>query len=467
MTPLLLRSLGTVKFGTYSLLGAAAGYLSLLELGLGTAAITRIATAEVEGPEALTDVTSTAGVMFTCVGLGAILVSAAVSVLIPSLFSIPHSLSRQATIAFLFIGAAQGVASMVVAFSSFLLGTGRMYQLNLVGFATSTAISVATVALAVAGASLSVLGAVQFVGAFVMLIALRSTTRRAFPGIRPRWRRARRATMRRMLSLGWRNALSSVAGILAFGSDLVLVGLLLTPRAVAAYAIALKGYGFISRFTNSATGAIGPSHSHQAALGDTARRFEMFCMTLLLTLTLAVVASLTVGFYAHGLLHLWLGRVPGKSAAIVTIFCAVLVLQAPGFTAASLLINSERASDVMRITLASASLNVITSVLMTIEAGVIGPALGSLVAVTLIDLVFFPRKVCRILEQPYSLMFKLAVRPLLVPTCALLIALALGRVLASSGVIILPLIAGAIAVYAVVLWHTPATRQLRGRLRNV
>lgn len=462
-TPLILGALGTLKFGTLAELGAATGYLSLLEIGLGTAATTRIASVEAEDPEALTEVVSATLLLFTCVGVAAIALSGIGCIFVPELFGIPHAIRSDAVVAFLILGCTQSVNSSLTVYTSFLLGTGRMYKLNLLGFAISSIGTIVYVILARAHARLPVLACVGLVSAAVSYVTMRMQTRRDFPTVRPRLRQARRVVIRRLLSLGWRNAISSVAGILAFGSDLVLIGILLSPRAAAAYAIALRGYGFLVRFTTSVVGAVGPSHSHRAATADNEHRFLLFSKSLLITLTLAVGAGIVVASYAHPLLQLWLGRVPNHSSEIVVIFCAVLILQSPGTAASVLLVSSELAGDAMRLTLRSATVNVVASVALTAAVGVIGPALGSLIAVTLFDSIYFPLRACRVLGQSFARLVREAILPLVAPALILLVALAIGRTLAASGPLILLVSSLAGLVYGMALWRTPAVRRLRPR----
>lgn len=464
-TPLLLRGLGTRAFGTWSLLLAAAGYLALLELGLGTATITRVGACESDGPDALGRLVSTSFLLFAVVGACALVLTGVLSIALPTLFSIPHSLSRTASVAFVFIGTSQALNSVLSAFSAFLLGTGRMYLVNLSGFVVSALVSLIQAAAALLGASLPDLGLVQVLGGLVTLIVFRRQVQRTFPTVAVKLTKAHRGTARRLLSLGWKNAVSSVAGTVAFGSDLVLIGLLLNPTSAAAYAIALRAFTFLQGLTNGVLGSIGPSQAHQAAHADSAARFDLFCISLSGTLILAIFGGLTLGVYSHQLLHLWLGAFPSQTAAIVVVLCAVLILQSPGASAATMLINSERNAEVMRITVLSATLNVLASVFLTLQVGVIGPALGSLVAVTVFDLAYFPRRVCSLLQQPYSRLATQVLKPLLLPAGLLILVLGLGRLIARSGPLVLVVAGLAGVVYSTAVWFTPAVRDVRRRLQ--
>lgn len=466
VTPILLHSLGTVAYGTWSLVLAASGYLSLLELGVGLASITRIAANEPEGVGAISRIASSSLVLFSGVALAATLLAAVGSIFLPRLFSVPHHLVGEARVAFFLGGLAQALASLTGAFSAFLLGTGRMYLVNFSGAAVAAAVSLGQAGLALLGAGIAQLAIVQVIGAVLTLTVFRFQVRRSLPSLAMSLRGGDREERRALLSLGWRNALISIASIFAFGSDLVLVGLLLSPKAAAAYAIGLRGYTFVQRLSAGATNAVGPTHAYAAASASNARRFDLFCAALAVALIFAIVLGLTVAVYAHALLELWLGRFPSGAVLVVTILCVVLILQTPGSNAATLLISSQRSDIAMPIIVLSAGLNVLASIVATIKLGVPGPAVGSLIAVAVFDAIYFPRRACAVLGQPFRLLVTRVVRPLLVPAAVLAGLLAMGRVLVPKGPFVLLICAAAAVVYGVVVWFNPGLRKLVHELRQ-
>ena len=162
--------------------------------------------------------------------------------------------------------------------------------------------------------------------------------------------------MSRLFSLGWRNSLTAVAGLLAFGSDVLLVGLILGPTAAAAYAVAFRAYALLQRLATGVNGAIGPAHAHAARHGTLERRFRIYCIGLQVSARDCCSRGVGCRAYSEPLLELWLGDVPSESAAVLVVLCFTLVLQMPGAHAATLLLNSERASELMKVTLSGGSL---------------------------------------------------------------------------------------------------------------
>lgn len=451
VTPILLRSLGHEGFGVWALALGTIAYLGLLELGLSVATTTRVAALESSGSSALSRILSTAlALCLVIAGVGAF-VTVALAWLFPVLFDVPERLGAEARAAVLLLGGWQCLAFVVSVYSACLLGTGRMYLVNSRGFAVSSTVSVAQAALVLTGGGLIEIAAAQAVGGALTLAVFRREVRRHHPGVRITLRCADRSTAGRLLSLGWRNSISSISSTLAFGSDVVLVGLLLDPRAAAAYAVALRGYTLLQRLASGVAGALGPSHAHAARHESSERRFRIFALGIGVSLALATLAAGVVGTYASPLLDLWLGDVPGSSAAILVALCFVLVLHMPGLGAYSLLMNSEHAGELAKLTAAAAALNVMSSVLFTLALGAVGPALGSLTAVIIFDAFYMPHRVCRLLGRSYLDLAREAYRPLVVPSTVLAVVLIAGRSIVAEGPMIL-LVAAVAAIAYTVAW---------------
>lgn len=464
VTPIMLRQLGTAGFGTWSLVLGTAGYVALLEAGLGTASTTRVAAVELDGPDDVGRVLSTSLALCACAGALGLVVTVALAAVFPSLFSVPADLASESQIAILLAGAAQAITVSSTVFTAALLGTGRMYMVNFSGFVISATATVVGAIALLAGGGIEALAVIQFASAVLTVLVFRRRVVGVLPGVTIAFRGFDRPAAKRLLSLGWRNSVSSVAGVLAFGSDIVLVGVILDAKAAAAYAIALRGYALLQRVATGVLGAIGPTHAHAAHHASSRRRFEVYCLATQATLCLAIYGGLTVGMFASPLLGLWLGNVPGNAASVLVVLCVVLVLQAPGMNAASLLVNSERSGQLMRISVSAALVNITGSIAFTLTSGDIGPALGSLVAVALFDTIFLPSRICALLGEPYPAFVRRTFVPLVLPVLALLAVLVAGRMLVDEGPYIL-VVAGLGAVaYFGSLWHLPAGRQVRSLL---
>src|SRR5262249_44752213 len=105
------------------------------------------------------------------------------------------------------------------------------------------------------------------------------------------------------------------------------------------------------------------------------------------------------------------------------------------------------------------------SVALTFAFGTVGPALGSLVAVLVVDTVYLPRRVSRMLGQPYVTLARRVYLPLAVPIALFAAALAAGRLLGADGGWTLLAAGLAALTFAAAWWRTPVAVDVRRILR--
>ena len=309
---------------------------------------------------------------------------------LPLLFSVPDEQVASVRLAVdVAIGVGQSAAFLASVYAAFLFGSGRAHSVFSLGFAASFIVGVGQIAWVTAGGGIVALGVMQGLGAAATVALYRNAARRASPGLDVRIANARRSDIQRLLSLGWRNSISSIAATLAFGSDVILVGLLLGPLAAGSYAVALKAYGLLHQAATGLTGALGPTYAHMAKRADTRGQFHVYCVGVFGTLALALPAAAIVGVYAPTLLQLWLGEVPASAARITTLLSVVLVLQVPGYVAAGVLLGAGGLPNFC------ASPSLLRSSTYLPASGSDsdrwgGEALGSLTAVVLFDVLYLP-----------------------------------------------------------------------------
>lgn len=461
LTPVLLRELGEDGFGTWALILGTLNYLALLESGIGLATISRTAAAESAGPAALSDLLSAAQrLLLIITGVG-VLATAGMAMAFPVLFDVPAGLRGDAQTALLCTGLAQCLNFMTTAHTGALMGLGRQYVVNTRGFAITSSVSIAQIALVISGGGLVALAVAQLTGACVAFVVYRRSLRRALPDVRIRLIGVDRTTTARVFALGWRNGVNTVANLVAFGSDVVLVGLILDPRAAAAYAVAFRGYNLISRLATMVAFTVGPVHAHAAAHGTAERRSQIFLAALGVSMAIALPAAIGVGWNAEALLDLWLAEVPDGSASVLLILCVALALQMPGVHAQTFLINAEHSAALMRVMVVAAAVNVIVSVSLTATLGVVGPALGTLTSVILFDVVLLPAMVARRLGQTYVALLSRTLRPLLVPTVLLLGVLTGGSVLQTQEPALLATLGLGFALFAGAWYRGPGRTLVR------
>ena len=131
--------------------------------------------------------------------------------------------------------------------------------------------------------------------------------------------------------------------------------------------------------------------------------------------TLAISLPILVALAAFGdpILKLWLGNVPAKTYSIMIALGFVTALELPGHQCFVFLTGIGRNQLMMRMAVLGATVNLIGSIIATFALGPIGPAIGSLPAVLVIDFTILPIIVCRHLEIPIGRYVQDALLPVL------------------------------------------------------
>lgn len=385
VTPVLFRTLGEAEFGTWSILLGAMGYVGLVEGGLSTALVARVAAAEARDAKAeIADLLrSGRALLLVSAGVGGLAVIG-IAMTLGQVFDVPSDLEASAQVAMVLLGASALVAIVETSWTAALVGIGRVDVTATIGLVLTTVLAVAHMLLALAGLDIVALAGASLMVAAASLVLNRRAmhlTLEELPRGRARWGQARA-----LASLGGHNLLVSLSGTVAFGSDVLIVGAVAGPRAAAAYSLAARASAFARSLAMSASDVLAPSFGNAIALGDKARLKLLYRSATFLGLFISVPIALAVAAVAAPLLDLWIGgeSPPGSTGALIAL-CAVTAAQIPGHVAFVCFMGGGRSRQLLRFTLPSAALNLAASVALTYQVGVAGPALGSLFAIALVD----------------------------------------------------------------------------------
>jgi len=412
-TRIALRHLGPATFGLWGVLMAIVGYLYLLDAGVSTTVVTRVANCLArDDHDELADVVGTAGVFFVVSGAVAVALTGLLVPFIGSLLRV-GSATSSARIALVALGVMTGTSFVGLRAKSALFGSGRGDWISMVGIATSLATRGAQIAVLLLGGGLVGLALVTAVGAVVgvswtTVVARRLPRRRAW-----KWFGGFSATtMRQLLRAGGKNALIAVSGTVSYGLDTLIIGLILPIRQVAPYSIAMSTASFTRNLSSYGTNQLFPAYAHAHALDDDERQFEMFSHAVLGSMAITIpLATALVGF-GQPVLHLWLGTVPPRTFDVAVALNVVFAFQLPGHQSFVYLTGVGRTTLLVRLALVATVVNLAGTIIATRYLGPVGPAIGSLPQVVVVDFAILPAVVCRSLHVPVRRYLREAMAPL-------------------------------------------------------
>jgi O-antigen/teichoic acid export membrane protein len=393
-TRLLIHGFGIDRYGTWSEALAFTAYVGLLDTGLGTAITTRVAHLQ-KSADSVCTIVSTALALYSMLGIVAAVVSAVVAFEAPRIFHVSHQ-GHEAQVVFFLLGMSQVVLLVANVAVGALLGTGRFASVVIRTMLLALTITIAQVVFALVLHRAQWPAAAALLGSVLSLILVGWIAIRRVDGFHLSRSAIDSRVARELLGLGLRNTLIYVAGTIAFGSDVIIIGIMLNARAAAAYAVAAGASQFLLALATRTTDVLTPSYATLNSQEALPRAWALYKRATLMSLLVAIPLALATSVFAYGLLHLWLGAVPTGSDRILPILCATVVFQMPGYNAFILLTGAEQISSIARAAVLISTVNLLLSIAITEQFGLIGPAVGSLVSVVVFDMFIVPRVAARV-----------------------------------------------------------------------
>ena len=432
VTRVLLRHLGAGTYGLWIVLLGLVGYLGLLDAGVSTALTQRIARLTARGDrDGIANLLRTAWLFFSVSGAAAVLI---VIVVAPFLASILHLGPIDPTVAgttLILLGVMKATMFLNSAPVAVLFGSGRADRSEQIGLGFILTTQTSQVVVVLAGGGLVGLGVVTLVTALGGL-AVNTIVVRRMHGDAARGGRFDRAGLGDLLRFGSRNMAIALSSTVSYGLDAVIIGIILPVAQVAPYDIALSTANLTRSLTTQGTNLLLPTYAHFDSVEDHAQQARIFSRSVLIGLAVALPILVALAGFGYPILKLWLGTVPPRTYSIMIALGIVTTIQLPGQQCFTYLTGIGRNRVIVRLSIVGAIVNLAGTVVFTYLLGPIGPAIGSLPVVVVIEFTLLPLIACRYL----GIRFRRYVTSALVPS--------------------LPIGAAAGAVTLLALWLFPA-----------
>jgi O-antigen/teichoic acid export membrane protein len=383
--PILIRHLGTARFGVLTLAWAMIGYFSLFDLGLGRALTQAVAArlgnrdAEQELPEL---VWTALGIMLALGTLGGALVMVASPWMVDTLLKIPPALRDESVGAFLLLGISMpavvctaGFRGLLEAHQDFGAATALRIPLAISTFVAPLAVLPFSTKLVPIMAALAV-GRYVTWAAHVVLCAQRYAYLRARPAM------ARTLVVPLLRFGGWMTA-SNVASPLMSYLDRFYIGAVLALAAVAHYVTPYEIVTRLQIFPSAMIAVLFPAFA-STYVADRKRTAMLFDRSLRVLIVFTFPLILAVVLFAREGLSLWVGADFAVASAPVMRWLAVGVFvnslaQAPF----AMLQGTGRPDITAKLHLVELPLYVAGLAWVTHAYGIVGVAMAWTVRVTI------------------------------------------------------------------------------------
>lgn len=432
LTPLIWSHLTPAEFGVWVLLSAIfLESYALLDLGFGAAFVKYISAFHAhEDYESINKVVFSGTVFYFTLGFLIVAIGLAVRTIVFNFFNI-----GSVETPYLFALMACAVGNLGVMFLSVFRGAQRMDRSNAIEISLSVLNSAGIVAVLAFGWGLTGLAVNAFCNAVVLAITSWFSVRRAMPRISMGFH-FDGVLLREMFRYGAQILVSRLGSVVSFKMDKLIVARFLGLATVPFYEFSARLSGMVRALPLLMMSAIIPATSELGARNDKEKIVQTYLMTSKYVALIAVGLVAFVALEAESLLRLWLG--PGVERSVLLVQILVIgyganVLAGPASQTGA---GVGRPEFDMRSTLLLTLLTPILGVILVREFGVAGVATGTSVALVIAAVYLLAAFHRNYLETSVVEMIRnVHVRPLVAGLLAVLAVMIFHRVFTSIEVL--------------------------------
>jgi O-antigen/teichoic acid export membrane protein len=464
LTPVILHHLGQSAYGLWAVFGSVVGYFGLFGFGMNSATVKYTAEYHAKSDlQALSRLVSTMVLGIAGIGLAIIVISFGLLPWIPRIFHLPASLVATGQIAFVLMASNVALGLVAGTFNNVIYGFQRVDVIRTFGIVQSVVNLCLTLlflrwGFGLVGVVLAS-SAALFMLLFLSLVFLYKSKYRI--AIRPSC--ANLQTLKEIAPYSFRSFILGLTATVLYRTDNIVIGIFLTVAAVAPYSIAYKlSYlGAMVMFRISTT--LFPTFTRLYTLGSMDGLRSLYLKTARLSMTIVVPFALILVLAGRGIIDLWVGDTNFVGQSVLVVLVLMNFIHASSGPAAQLLQAVGKNKEFTYSATVNAVLNLGLSIFLCLRMGVIGVALGTLIAHLLTDTWVVTWLACRYISLPLkTYFFKSILPPLLAGVPAVLItsflfARFLGRGLASVSLETLSIV-GIYLVTALIFERVPLWR---------
>jgi O-antigen/teichoic acid export membrane protein len=422
LTPFVLRSLGTERYGIWILTSSIIGYYGLLDLGF-RAGVTQYLTRylaigdSVKASECL----SSAIAVLAAFGMAMFGLSIGAAYLAPRLFHLPPGMGREAFWCILIVGSSSAIQFALQPFTSIFTAKQRFDLANMIGVMTRL-LTAGGIVLAIR-LDLGLIGvsAATCLASAVDYVIRWRVAHRLAPGLGATWARVSSERIREISAFGAWNFLVSINAFVYQHVPNILIGTMMPIAAVGHYALATGLTRQVNAVLSPVPQVIYPAAAELHVRGDHGGLERLYHdgsrLMLLVMISIVPIAAL----WAHDFYRLWIGDKflsgsPFPSVALLFLILLLSVVTDYSSTIGrQILTGAGRVRVVAIAVICGSILNLSLTLLLIPRFGLAGVAMATVIASAIIDLVAMPLVLQRVLGlSALRFLRRACARPLMV-----------------------------------------------------
>jgi len=398
LTPFIIRSLGDNMYGLWIFVGSFLGYYGLMDFGLNSA-IQRFLSRAIgsSNKDEESRIINTALAVFSIIGFAALLLSIALSLLLPMwIKNISDVVLFKKIIFILGLNFALGFPLRV--FSGILAANIRYdisTGLELVKLALRTLLIIVLLKAGYGLIALAIIALITDIGGY---LAKYFVVRSLYKDIVYSIKLIDRSMIRPLFGYSIYTFISQIAEQLKFNFDNLVIISFIGLNSVTVYSIAFRLVRYFSQFIGASIGVFVPVFSQYEARGDKASIREKFILSTKISGYMSVFIGCVLIIFGKSFINRWVG-VEYVSAypilVILTISFTISLMQDPSV---QLFYGLSQHKYLAIISTIEGASNLLLSIILIKKIGLIGVALGTAIPMTIVFILVYPRYACRLID---------------------------------------------------------------------
>jgi O-antigen/teichoic acid export membrane protein len=396
VTPVLVRGLGAEAYGIWTLVSSSVLYYSVLQFGLGRAAVKFVAEARAADDQpAARRVISTAFLTLAGPAVVLALASPALALLFTVLFDVPDAYRDAAMVLVVLSTVDFAIGMPSDTFGAGIVGLQRFDLLNATTTGTAVAQAGAWMVIIALGGGLVALGIATVTFSVLSNVVRYAIVRRLLGGVRIAPSTFDRSLVKPMVRMSSWIALSDFVAILTARLDPVIVGLVVGVPQAGIYAVGQKLAAFVERLSGPALSMFFPHAAALSTSGDQEALRRVLTAGTRLAFGLTVPLALIVSILAGPAVSVWVGSGFDQAAMVAVYLSLTMLIVSVTRVGVDILRGLGDVSFPARVGVLEALVSMGASIALGSTMGLEGVALGTLIGISANHLLLLVPYICR------------------------------------------------------------------------
>jgi len=470
LIPFIIKSLGQDMYGLWSLTFSIIGFFSLLDFGFGLGVVKWTGETRVNGNlEYRNTMLSTVLFVYVMLALGGMLILGAFSFFYGRLFSIPEPYIPIAVTLLIILGVRSLLIQIPMSlFKGVLFGEQRIYLINIIQILSSLVYAASAFLALRNNLGVTGLATVNCLTFFAENLLYLFFAYRKTEGLSLSIKKVKKSFLKEAVSFSMYSFITTIAGLVLFQTDTMIVQLTLNLQLVGIYAVALKinEYAFLlsKQLVNVLTPLISELKENKE---DETIKYLLLDIAKYVTATGALI-TLTIYVFSKELLLFWVGPDFLQANVPLLLLMTSFLLTIPELIASNVLMMTGEHAFTAKVSISSIIIDLGASLILVQFIGLAGIAMGTLISTVANNVAVTLHKASKLYAFPYHHYLTKVYLPVLLP----------GIVLVGSGFLLktyfpvqglwdmmIKAIPG-VLVYLVLFWFFSIDQNMKQKVRD-